>query len=90
MTEIFKSKITFIDDLCCGTVLVRKLNDLSWANQALECFFYIFLKQQKLRKYYSNAKIISNANFARKILKQIHNMQSHFKDAKSKGENEIQ
>ena len=30
MTEIFKSKITFIDDLCCGTVLVRKIEKFEW------------------------------------------------------------
>ena len=30
MAEIFKSKITFIDDLCCGTVLVRKIEKFEW------------------------------------------------------------
>ena len=30
MTEIFKSKITFIDGLCCGTVLVRNIEKFEW------------------------------------------------------------
>ena len=44
------SKISeFFNELRCGTVLVRKLNDLSWANQALECFLY-FSKVVKIEK----------------------------------------
>ena len=30
MAGIFKSKITFIDDWCCGTVLVRKIEKFEW------------------------------------------------------------